>query len=409
MTEKNVKDESNPGGMDSLWDIDDATNFENAFDMGQPSSADPIIDFGTETKEETVSKEEVKEEVKKEEKADTLDLGDLDEEPIKEPELKLPEEEKEEVSEEDPLDFDPGQSTEESDSNEDDPLFVFANMLKEKEIIEIGENFEASEDGLINAVESTIDARVKEELDLFQNTLTGEGRALLKHLINGGEVGSFVNQYSQVGFDKVDIKNSNNQKYVLSEFMKLRGDNTQEITENIELYEDNGILAKKAQVAQQKLVAFQEKQKQEFAERQRLAAEEKERTRGEVISNIQDTIANSEEIKGVPLSKKAKKELLSYMTVPTVEINDPSGGVQYVTQFQADEMQSSNNIDEFILKAYLRMTDYDLSSAKKKSVTAFSSKLRNSLQNKKNMTDTKALFGGNKKTSSKKSSVSWDL
>ena len=97
------------------------------------------------------------------------------------------------------------------------------------------------------------------------------------------------------------------------------------------------------------------------------------------------------------------------MTVPTVEINDPSGGVQYVTQFQADEMQSSNNIDEFILKAYLRMTDYDLSSAKKKSVTAFSSKLRNSLQNKKNMTDTKALFGGNKKTSSKKSSVSWDL
>jgi hypothetical protein len=401
---ENVKDVSNSKNVNTMWDIDDATNFEEAFDIAESTSADPIIDFGTETKEKVITKEK--------EKTDTK-LGSLEEDndPVKEPELNLPEEKKE-VSEE-ISDFDPGQveggSTPDSDNIDNDPVAIFANMLQEKEIIDLGEYFEPSEDGLINAVESTIDSRVKEELDLFQNTLTGEGRALLKHLINGGDVGNFVDTYSQVGFDKVDLKNANNQKYVLGEFMKLRGDSQQEIKENIELYEDNGILAKKAELAKNKLVNYQDTQKQEFAQRQVYEAQEKEKVRTEVVSNIQETIANSEEIKGVPLSRKAKKDLLSYMTVPAVKINDPGGGVQYVTQFQADEMKSSNDIDEFILKAYLRMTDYDMSSANKKSVTAFSSKLRNSLQNKKVMTDTKAMFGGNKKTTSSKSSNSWDL
>ena len=401
-TKKEVKDVSNSTSVNTMWDIDDATNFENAFDMTESTSADPIIDFGTDSKEKVVLKEK--------EKTDT-ELGSLEEKndpvPVKEPELDLPEEVSEEISE-----FDPGQVEGESTSDDNinnDPVAIFANMLQDKEIIDIGEDFEPSEKGLMNAVESTIDSRVKEELDLFQNTLTGEGRALLKHLINGGDVRNFVNTYSQVGFDKVDLKNANNQKYVLSEFMKMRGDSESEIKENIELYEDNGILAKKAGLAKNKLVDYQDKQKQEFADKQAQAAQEKEKVRADVVSNIQETIANSEEIKGVPLSRKAKKDLLSYMTVPSVKINDPSGGTQYVTQFQADEMKTSNDIDEFILKAYLRMTDYDLSSANKKSVTAFSSKLRNSLQNKKVMTDTKAMFGGNKKTASSKSSSSWEL
>ena len=281
-------------------------------------------------------------------------------------------------------------------------------MLNEKEIIDLDENFEATEDGLLEAVETTVEGRVKEELDLFQNSLTKDGRELLKHLINGGRVSDFVDTNSQVGFEEVDISKSPNQKYVLREFMKLRGDSEAEIRENLELYEDNGILAKKAQTAQNRLSAYQEQKKQKFAENQQVAARQKEEKRKEIITNIQDTISKSEEVKGIPLSKKAKKQLLSYMTVPTVKVNDPNGGVQYVTQFQADEAKSSNDLDEFILKAYLRMTDYDLSSAKKRSVTDFSSKLRTSLQNKKSLTDTKAKFGGNKKTSGK-SNVSWEL
>ncbi|QDP46354.1 MAG: hypothetical protein GOVbin1709_16 [Prokaryotic dsDNA virus sp.] len=400
MEENKIEETSVPKNADTLWDIDESTTFENAFDMTETADPDPILDFDKKLNPVEDKAEEIKEETK-EEKPEEL-VGNLDDES----------KDTEETSES--PDFDPEAvsttevDTEDNTIDEDNPVAVFASMLNEKEIIELNDDFEATEEGLLEAVEGTVESRVKEELDLFQNSLTKEGRELLKHLINGGKVSDFVDTYSQLGFEEVDISKSTNQKYVLREFMKLRGDSEEEIRENMELYEDNGILAKKAQVAQQRLAAYQDQRKQKFAEEQQRAARQKEDKRKEIVTNIQETISKSEEIKGIPLSKKAKKQLLSYMTVPTVKINDPSGGVQYVTQFQADEAKSSNNLDEFILKAYLRMTDYDLSSAKKRSVTDFSSKLRTSLQNKKSLTDTKAKFGGNKKVGGK-SSVSWDL
>jgi len=405
MEENKLEETSTPKNADKLWDIDESTTFENAFDMAETSNPDPILDFDEKL---VTAKDEVVEEIKEEKPEEKLEekpeevLGNLDDKS----------EDTEQTSES--PDFDPEEvsnSETETDSDtvdENNPVAVFASMLNEKEIIDLDDDFKPTEEGLLEAVEGTVENRVKEELDLFQNSLTKDGRELLKHLINGGRVSDFVDTYSQVGFEEVDISKSPNQKYVLREFMKLRGDSEDEIRENLELYEDNGILAKKAQTAQKRLSAYQEQKKQTFATEQQEAARQKESKRKEIITSIQDTISKSEEVKGIPLSKKAKKQLLSYMTVPTVKINDPNGGVQYVTQFQADEAKASNNLDEFILKAYLRMTDYDLTSAKKRSVTDFSSKLRTSLQNKKSLTDTKAKFGGNKKVGGK-SSVSWEL
>jgi hypothetical protein len=73
-------------------------------------------------------------------------------------------------------------------------------------------------------------------------------------------------------------------------------------------------------------------------------------------------------------------------------------------------MKSSNNIDDFILKAYLRMTNYSLDGVQKKSKSKLASQLRTTLQNKKRMTDTKATFGGNKTPGgATKSSTAWDI
>ena len=195
----------------------------------------------------------------------------------------------------------------------------------------------------------------------------------------------FVDTYSQFNYNEVNVKANKNQPEVgvLTEFAKLRGDAPEEIAENLELYEDSGLLEGKALRAQERLAAYQEQQKQQFAAKQEEANRAKEQQRQEVVSNIQEKISTVEELKGIPLSKKVKKQLLSYMTVPSVRSTAPDGTVKYVTQFQADESKNPNDLDEFISKAYLRMTDYDLSSAKKRTVSDFSSKLRNSLQNKR--------------------------
>ena len=263
---------------------------------------------------------------------------------------------------------------------------------------------------LIDAVDGTIEQRIKEEIDLFQKGLPTEGKDLLRHIMNGGNITDFVNAYDTPDITSLDISGDNfqNQRIVLKEFLRLRGDSKEEVEETLSDYEDLGKLEKQARKAKARLENYHEDRKRDLAEKTRRDSQARETQRKEVLTQITDTITDSDTIKGFPLSRKRKKELLSYMTNANVRIETPNGP-QYVSQFQADEMKSSQNIDDFILKAYLRMTDYDLEGVKKKSKTDYTSSLRTHLQNKKSMTDTKANFGGNKKPGATKGSAVWDI
>lgn len=396
MTEK--KSVENEDSLDILWDIDE-TSFNQTFDMD--SNKDPVLGIELTPPEETIDPLEPKKDEVKEMLEEDLDIDD-----------KVKEETKNEEPQDVPeLDLDKPLESQETSEDGEDPITVFAKMLEENEILTVGEDFDPSEEGLVKAFETTVEGRVQEEIDLFQSSLPDEGRALLKHLMNGGEVSNFVQAYSEPDISKLDINgedNTRNQKYVLKEFMRLRGDSDQDIEETLDLYEDNDILDKQAKKAKARLAQYQDHKRKEMELQQKSKAEAKEKQREEIVETIEKTVTDSSDISGFPISKKHKRDLLQYMTATNVKI-DTAEGVQYVTQFQADEMKASQNVDDFILRAYLRMTDFDVSSAKQKAVTDYSSKLKKSLQNRKGMTDTKATFGGNKRPISKKSSTDWEI
>ena len=183
----------------------------------------------------------------------------------------------------------------------------------------------------------------------------------------------------------------------------------EEIQETIEDYADLGKLEKQAAKAQERLAEYSKKQKQNLAIKREEEKLERENKRKEVLTNISTLVEKSEEIKGFPLTRKAKKDLLTYMTDTSVKIDTPDGP-QYVTQYQADEMKASQNLEDFVLKAYLRMTDYNLGPVQKKSESNLSAKLRQQLQNSKGKTGTQATFGGGKKpVSSSKPGSDWNL
>lgn len=373
--------------LDAMWDIDDAANVDALLngDSGETKEKDPVLgDFEVESKEEVAEEPEIpildleskeEEEEKKEEKEEVV---------FKEEDVETPKKEEEAGSEE----------------KEDNEFSIFAKMLAEKELLDIDEEeFEASEEGLLDAFSSTIENRVKEEIDLFQKNLPNDGKELLKHLMNGGAVSDFQEVYSTPDVSNINIKgeeNERNQVAVLREFLRLRGDTAEEIEETVNDYGDLGKLEKQAEKAQQRLSQYYNSQKKQLEVKREQEKELREQRKTEVITTIQDTISNQDEIKGFPLGRKVKKELLSYMTETNVKVDGPDGP-QYVTGFQADEMKSSNNVDDFILRAYLRMTDFDLGGVKKKSKTDLSSKLRTQLQNSKSRTATQAKFGSNKK------------
>jgi hypothetical protein len=424
---KNVEPKTNQKDLDTLWDIDEPT-FEEAFDLSKDGDNDPVLK-GLDLPEPETTKEDTEVEnaldldldnpegvEKSKRKKDWTEKTKKELDAEKEPEnVRTGSEgmskEIEEAVEKEEIEKIIDKDTEESTDTGENEFSVFAKMLSEKGIIDLNEEeFDPSEKGLVNAVDDTIDQRIKEEIDLFQKGLPTEGKDLLRHIMSGGTVSDFVNAYDTPNVEDLDIGGNNfqNQRAVLKEFLRLRGDNPEEINETLTDYEDLGKLGKQAEKAKVRLGQYYDDQRRSLAEKTRRDSQARETQRKEVLSQITDTITGSESIKGFPLSRKRKRELLQYMTEANIKV-DGANGPQYVSQFQADEMKASQNVDDFILKAYLRMTDYDLEGVKKKSKTDFTSKLRSTLQNKKDMTDTQAKFGGNKKPGTSGNSAEWDI
>lgn len=394
-----------------IWDIDDS-NLDSLIEEPQSSMEEPALDFDApkgKAKQDMFDDFEEEETPKKKETPKAEEIEEEDEElpefdPGEEPE------EDEEEEDEKPLGKDKDLVSEESEvtEEEDNEFSVFAKMLNENELLDLPEDFEATSEGLMDAFAGTIENRVKEEIELFQRSLPEEGKDLLRHLMQGGSVADFTNVYSAPDVTRVELegnKNINNQRAVLQEFLRLRGDSAEDIRETLQDYEDLGKLEGQAKKAQQKLVAYYDAQKKQLAQRQEQEQAQRLQKRKEVLDNIQKTITESTEIKGFPMSRKVKQDLISYMTDNTVKI-DTENGPQYVTQFQADEMEAGKNVDDFILRAYLRMTDFSLDGVKKKTTTDLSSKLKDQLQRSKSKTATQAKFGGNKKTG-KATSDAW--
>ena len=389
LSEKPISNEVN----DQIWDIDEPS-FDEAFGTG--NDPDPV--FNVIEKKKT---EEKVPDMKKE-------LQDLDEEeddiPSSEPIAFNPDEIE---SSENPVSKEETSDEERSEENE---FSIFAKMLAEKDLIDINEeDFDPSEEGLMSAFASTIESRVKEEIDMFQRSLPSEGKELLKHMMGGGSIADFKESYGTPDYENISIEeNENNQKWIIAEFMRLRGDSAEEIQETIEDYADLGKLEKQAEKAKERLALYSKRQKENLAIKREEEKKAKQHQRQEVLTNISTLVEESEEIKGFPLTKKAKKDLLTYMTEPTVKIDGPQGP-QYVTQYQADEMKASQNLEDFVLKAYLRMTNYSLDPVKKKSESNLSSRLREQLQHSKSKTGTQAKFGGGKKPVTSSKGSDWNL
>ena len=381
MSETNEQPVEDQKPLDAIWDIDEVS-FDESFGLST-GDADPVL--GNLKVEEPVV-----EEPKGEEEVEDTKEVDIETPLAKE----LPEPEVE-FKEEDVV----NEQEETKDAETTDPLELFAEELAKQDIIEIDDDFQPTEKGLLEAVNGTIDKRVQEEIDYFQKTLPEDGKSLLKHLMDGGQVNTFLETFSTPNISEMEVTgdNQSNQKHVLKEFMKLRGDSQEDINEALEMYEDNGVLERQATKAKGRLEKYYDQQKEQLELKRNQEKESRETQRKEVIDNISTTIQNSEHIKGFPLTTKSKKNLVSYMTEPNIKLNNEDGTQQYVTQFQADEMNASQDISDFILKAYLRMTDFNLDGLKKKAVSNFSKKFKKSLQNKKELTDTPGMFGGDKR------------
>tara|TARA_R110001592_G_scaffold5517_3_gene30374 strand:- start:44619 stop:45785 length:1167 start_codon:yes stop_codon:yes gene_type:complete len=312
--------------------------------------------------------DEVKEEVKKE-KA---------EKPLTSDSLEI---EYRETVDEDDLDEDDEETTAETKQGEDEvsQLGVLAKHLREEGVVEFDdEEFEDSEEGLVNVVKN----QIKKGVDDYKEGLDPLAKQFLEYIEDGGDPQHFTKAYSTVDFSRITPENLKSrkelQKQLVAELMRKQGYEHGEILEEIQDLVSANVIAKRAARSLKKLQGIQNKDRADLLKQQKDANLKKEEEQSSFLSNLRNDIDGRENIAGFPISKKQKKAFYEYITK-----TDRKTGK---TKLIAD---SENDKDSQLKMAWLYFNDFDFSKVEKKARTKATSNLRASLERAGNVSSRK--------------------
>jgi len=341
---------------------------------------------------------------------DTVQGVDFEEEEIKKPKKKEEEEEEhkkpEEQEEEERTEEKPTEEEEEEDKTkkrenpekdeffehktdepgeEDEKFFnTLASSLKEAGVfqnVEIPEDEEIDEEKFIELQNNEVDARVEEAIEGFMEELDDDAKAFLKFKKEGGDTREFFKAVQQeVTLPKGDLEDENYQKKLIEYYYKTyEGMEDDEVSDLVTWLEDSGKLEKRAAATENKIQKKIQQQKEALIKQQEKQKLEQEKNNKKFIETLKKTVESTDEVNNIPITKKDKKELLNYITKPTVKV----GKNKYLTAFQADMQNVMDDTEKLILIAKLVKDDFDLSDIIKKVETKSTVNLKKKLEKQK--------------------------
>lgn len=268
--------------------------------------------------------------------------------------------EKEEVKEEEETE------TEETESTQEDEIITgFFDAMAEKMGWELDEEDEKPKtaEELIEYFQDVI------EENSVPDYASEEVQKLDEFVRNGGNLRDYFTIDKEIDLEEISIEgDENNQKLVVKEFLKEKGFNTKQIEKKLAKYEDAGLLEDEAEDALEALREIKEQKKEQLLAKQRKDAEEAQKRQQEFFTNVVNEIKGMDNIYGVAIPEKDKKELLDFIFKP-----DANG----VTRYQKEYAKSLKNL---ITSAYFTMKgDILLDIAKKEGKKTAINNFKNSL------------------------------
>lgn len=188
---------------------------------------------------------------------------------------------------------------------------------------------------------------------------------------NGGSFEDFYNGLSQeIQYDSLNMEDESNQKTAIREYLTMQGYTNEQINNKIERYEDADMLEDEANDAVERLKTIKKQQLEHEQMIQQQQAEEQYRQVQEFSNNLNTSISNLTNIRGINVPKEDRKALLEYITR-----TDENGLTQYQKDF------NSNLVNNLIESAYFTMKgDALLGNARREGTTDAATKLRNMLR-----------------------------
>ena len=259
------------------------------------------------------------------------------------------------------------QDDEEIDPKESEQIGVFFDAFAE------ALHWDVKDEDKPDSIESLIEY-MEDVVDQNSKPTYADERVeqLDQYVKNGGKFEDFYQEQQKgLSYDSINLEDESNQKAAVRDYYKLQGMTDDQISRKIERYEDADMLEDEATDAVEYLKNYQAARIEEAKaqqEAQRQADAQKAET---FVNNLNQSIGSLDNIRGIPVPKEDRKQLLNYLTK-----TDENGKTQYQKDFEG------NLINNLLESAYFTMKgDTLLGEAKRSGQTSAASKLRTMLKN----------------------------
>ena len=280
-------------------------------------------------------------------------------------------------------------------------------FLKEKGLVdyELEDGKELSEEEAEHLIEDSWEKALEVEVEATIKDLPQDIKDLIKFASKGGDVGELLSkmvQHATSGITKnSDIENEDVQVLAVTMDLRNQGYDQEYIDSQVEFLKDSGKLGNISKKSFDKIIAEQEAETAGQVQRQKDNVEIRKRQAREYKTNITTHINSLNEMGGLPISKQDKTILPTYISEPTVELQDG----RYVSEMQADLFKVMADKDKIVLLAKLLKTDFDFSAIERKKQTQAARGVRDAVErvDRKELSNSES--GGHK--SNKK--ALWDM
>ena len=280
-------------------------------------------------------------------------------------------------------------------------------FLKEKGLVdyELEDGVELSEEDAEHLLEDSWEKALELEVEATIKDLPQDIKDLIKFASKGGDVGELLGKMIQTATSGINknsnIEDENVQVLAVTMDLKNKGYDQEYIDSQIEFLKDSGKLETISKKSYDRIVAEQEKETAGQVTRQKEVVENRKKQAREYKSNITTHINSLNEAGGLPISKQDKTVLPTYISEPTVELQDG----RYVSEMQADLFKVMADKDKIVLLAKLLKTDFDFSAIERRKQTQAARGIKEAVErvDRKEMSNSES--GGHK--SNKK--ALWDM
>ena len=273
------------------------------------------------------------------------------------------------------------------------------SFLKEKGLVDYEEDPEKplTDEDAENILEDSWESSVEKAVEETIKELPDEIKQLIKYAHKGGDVGELLGKMVQHATSIInknsDITNEEVQIQAVTMSLKAQGYDQEYIDTQIEFLQEKDKLEAVAKKAFDKIVEEQEAETTNEVQRQKQAVETRKKLAREYKTNITTHINSLEEVGGLPISKQDKTSLPTYISEPTVELQDG----RVVSELQADLFKVMADKDKIVLLAKLLKSDFDFSAIERKKQTAAARGIKDEIQRAdRTQTITSSSSGGHK-------------